>query len=315
MTLDDFLSCFFPTKDEPIYLRGLAAKGMPPELGAPPYGQRVTREELKTNKVLQKKLIDLNQTQGLYFAPNSGGLKYEEINRFNAIFCEIDDIPIQQQLDLYDYGPLAPTICVETKKSIHTYWVLEDKDITAEQWVGFQTSLIEHFKGDAGIKNPNRVMRLPYFKHVRWDGALHYKKVDIVRYQPTFTYTIEEIEKVFPIKEINIGESFTNSNKDANIHDKLKYKISQHSTYKVERDGVHATCQGICHNARVGKTAIMVNLRSGAVFCHAGCDYWRIASAFGISKPSPDELKVLKRPRKDQLSETAKFLRNHVYGE
>lgn len=314
MRLDEFFSAFFPSDDEAIFLRGLPPKGVPRELGDPIYGRQTSRKELRENKTLQNELKQLNKKNGLYFVPNSGGFKDFQIERVNAIFCEIDDKPIIEQLDLYDYdSPLTPSFCIETRKSIHAYWLLDNRDsIRVEDWVTMQKALIDYFKSDAGIKNPNRLMRVPYFNHIHWDGRYHYKRIDIVRSNPNFTYSIDEIREAFPYKENEISIPDFNQNSEyVNIHEQIRIAISRHPTYKVERDGVHATCKGICHNARYGKTAIMVNLKTGAVFCHAGCSYWQIARAFGIEKPNKKRFEPRLVPRREQTSNTAKLLREY----
>lgn len=321
MRLDDFLACFFPTPTEPLFIRGFSPKEIPEEMRTPVYGRQITREQLTSDLALQNELKVRNGFQGLYFPPNSGGFKESEITRVNAVFCEIDDQPIPDQHDAYNYCPLPPSIQVETKKSVHAYWLLDPGErVSREDWYLIQCGLIEHFKSDAGIKNPNRVMRLPFFNHLSWDGAFQYKRVTIHTFNPDYRFSVADLRETFPyIPAPNEAPIEKNPNAAPNtmegLAQELRFRISQHPSYRVEPDRVHGTAQGICHGAKHGKTAIMVNLRTGAVFCHAGCKYWDIARAFGLEQI---EKKDKHRPRlvtrAGQSSETGRRLQEYVYG-
>jgi hypothetical protein len=321
MRLDDFLACFFPTDTERLFLRGFSPKEIPEPQREPVFGTPVTRKALTEDKQLQTILKTRNRTQGLYFVPNIGGFKEQEITRLNAVFCEIDTISIPSQHDLYDLSPLPPSIRVETKKSVHAYWLLGENGVVPKDWYAAQCGLIDFFKSDAGIKNPNRVMRLPFFNHLSWDGDFHYKRVEIHTFNPDSRFGINEIREAYPFTvqeyaapSANYGGKFENTIEG--IANELRYRISQHPTYKIESDRVHAVCQGVCHNAVYGKTALMVNLRTGAVFCHAGCDYWAIAGAFGLQKPEGKNGAYSPRVVNRTLprAETGRRLMEHVYG-
>lgn len=322
MRLDDFLACFFPTETEPLFVRGFSPKELPEGMRSPVFGKQINRHQLATDKGLQAELKRLNAHQGLYFPPNSGGFKESEIIRCNAIFCEIDDQPIPDQHEAYNYCPIPPSIQVATKKSVHAYWLFDPASpVSRTEWYNLQCGLIDHFKSDAGIKNPNRVMRLPFFNHLSWDGEFHYKRVEVHTFNPGDTFSVADLSEAFPYtpppEEKPIARNpFVAANTMEGIAQELRFRISQHATYRVEPDKVHGTAMGICHGAVHGTTALMVNLRTGAVFCHAGCKYWDIAAAFGLEKPAgmgePQHRTV---PRGVTKSETGRRLRSYVYGE
>ncbi len=321
MRLDDFLSCFFPTETEPVFVRGFSPKELPDAMKSPVYGKQINRLSLSTNKGLQDELRRLNATQGLYFPPNSGGFKESEIIRCNAIFCEIDDQPIPDQHEAYNYCPIPPSIQVETKKSVHAYWLFEQTmPVSRTDWYNLQCGLIDHFKSDAGIKNPNRVMRLPFFNHLSWDGDFQYKRVEIHTFNPDQRFAVADLKEAFPYtpppeEEAIARNPFVAENTMEGVAQELRFRISQHPTYKVEPDRVHGTAQGICHGASHGRTAIMVNLRTGAVFCHNGCKYWDIAAAFGLERPvSTGDFKHKILRRAEPGSETGRRLMDYVYG-
>jgi hypothetical protein len=75
MRLDDFLICFFPDEREPLHIRGFSPKELPDELKAPVMGLQTSRHQIQVDKNIQAELKAKNQTMGLYFVPNSGGLR------------------------------------------------------------------------------------------------------------------------------------------------------------------------------------------------------------------------------------------------
>ncbi len=162
LSITEFLMPFFPDESEPLYLFGYSPKETPENLKGKPNRIETCRAELKTDAALQKRLRGINKTQGVYFVVNAGGTLKPEINRINAVFCEIDDLPIIEQHDVFDNAPYPPSIRVETRKSVHAYWLLEH-DISIDDFIFIQRGLIEYFKSDKAIKNQNRVMRLPFF--------------------------------------------------------------------------------------------------------------------------------------------------------
>jgi len=134
-----------------------------------------------------------NKTRGVYFVVNSGGQSDADITKFNAVFCEVDNLPLADQHKLYNNCPLAPSIRVETKKSVHAYWLLEPGATEAE-WRRAQQGLIEYFKSDPAIKNPSRVMRVPGYDHIDKQGK---RKQVICAHLTDARYPIETILRIF----------------------------------------------------------------------------------------------------------------------
>lgn len=308
--LDDFLGCFFQD-DETVHVRGLEAKGYQGEVTT--FTRSATREQIRKNSFIQMELKDANERYGMYFVPNSGGFLKTDIRRTNAVFCEIDDRPISEQHELFD-AHLLPSIRIETKKSIHAYWLLE-KPLSVVQWERIQYGLIDKFKSDPGIKNENRLMRLPFFNHLTLtDEGMQTKRVAIHTLEPERRYGFDALHSAFPYTPpqpvVYDKTEFVNDTMEGIGHE-LRYRISLLPSYKV-RDG-KAEAEGICHNGKVSKTALFVNLRTGAIHCNAGCDFWRIANAFGLDKPVRNPLPM--RQRTPQITETGKFLERYVNGQ
>lgn len=103
---------------------------------------------------------------GVYFVVNGGGHKDAAVATCRAIFYEHDDIPKDQQIELWKSLSLPePTIQIDTGgKSIHSYWTFSEP-IEVKFWKELQEDLLTYSKGDIKIKNPSRVMRLAGFYH------------------------------------------------------------------------------------------------------------------------------------------------------
>jgi hypothetical protein len=196
--LSDFLNAFFPDVDEPMRFRAFAAKGCDVEVSARKFV--ATRNQLITLLPLQAQLIQANEESGLYFVVNSGGDTDAEIDQYNAFFAENDDLSISEQHARLDNCPLVPSIRVETFKSVHAYWLIKG-DCNEEQWRDVQERLIEYFHSDNSIKNPSRVMRLPFFNHVSYDtekGTYSFKPVSVVKFDKDLHYTVGQMREAFP---------------------------------------------------------------------------------------------------------------------
>ncbi len=69
------------------------------------------------------------------------------------------------------------------------------------QWRAQQEALIAYFQSDTSNKNPSRVMRLPFFSHVRYDEQTHghqYKCVELQTFEPDRRFTLAEMQLAFP---------------------------------------------------------------------------------------------------------------------
>lgn len=115
--------------------------------------------------------IAQQQSQGysVYVAVN-GGPKDADVTQCRAFFVEWDDIPIPQQYErletLVAQGFPAPTFTVQTRKSVHAYWVLAEP-LPVDIWRETQAQLVALTQSDPAIKNPSRVMRLAGSWHVQ----------------------------------------------------------------------------------------------------------------------------------------------------
>jgi hypothetical protein len=230
--------------------------------------------------------MNLNRNRGLYFAPNAGGTADSDIVRFNAVFCEKDDLSLEQQHEMFDSAPVLPSIRVESRRSVHAYWLVKG-NCGAHDWASLQQQLIVCFKSDPKIKNPSRVMRLPHFDHLSQDGNGHLTQqcVRLVHFDPERRYTIDEIKQAFPpVLQVSSNHHWESEAGFATWNDlnaELRRRFLAHPTCKVDRNGEWAHGKGICHNGK-GNTALALNIVSGSYFCQAGCDTVTILKAFGL---------------------------------
>ena len=104
--------------------------------------------------------------RGVHITVNGQGRKKDDIKFGRVLFYEHDDLPKENQIDLWKTLNLPePTLQVDSgNRSVHSYWVL-DNQIPIEDWVRLQTDLLEYSDADRALSNPNRNMRLPGTVH------------------------------------------------------------------------------------------------------------------------------------------------------
>lgn len=293
-TLTDILGAFFPDEAEPIWLRSFDPKGLPSHIHG--YAEKIEtcRAALKTDVALQRRLRHINETQGLYFVVNSGGNGNADINRINAIFCEKDEEPepddahLLRQHDMYDnLSPLMPSIRINTRKSVHAYW-LPAEPITTDQFLDLQQGLIKFFGTDASISNLSRVMRVPFFNHVHYENGYQYRKIAYHTFRYDLRYTLAELKEAFPYERPQLvrHDYAPLSGSMETLEDvkaELRARVMQLPSWKAH--GSWGSANGVCHNGK-SDTALRINFASGSVTCWSKCSLKQILEAFGLELPS-----------------------------
>lgn len=141
------------------------------------------------------------QHRGIFFVVNYGGHEDSKISRINAQFVECDTLSIDEQYKRIKEFPLEPSIIVRTRKSLHTYWLIRDGEVSRFREV--QRALAEHFNGDRSIINESRVLRIPGFYHCKEEPLL----VKCVKFDSGLRYTQEDIMRVMGnLSSPNLGE-------------------------------------------------------------------------------------------------------------
>lgn len=293
-----FLSALFPDKHEEICLRTYKPKEAPKGFSWP-QNWETTREELAFNDEVKNYLLMLNKRNGVFFIANSGGHEDELIMRYNAFFVECDDLSIERQHEALNAAPLKPSIRVETKKSVHAYWLIEG-DTNEDEWRDIQSRLIHYFNGDTRNKNPSRCMRLPGFNHVTYDAedkSLTYKMVEVVEFEPDRRYTAKAMREAFPpapVEQKNQAKRGTPINLSSasstffgwdELMDELKRSVMRYG--KLNKKGKYEMrCPA--HNGN-SETSVFYSPETEAVACLAKCSLEQLLRSFGL----PEQPKVI----------------------
>jgi len=130
--------------------------------------------------------------RGIFYVVNFGGQSDEDITRINAQFVESDTLSFEEMQKRIDEFPLAPSMIIKTRKSLHTYWFIKDGDVS--RFRGIQKALVKHFDGDPMCVNESRVMRLPGFNHCKEDPVM----VECVSFHPERKYTQDQLAQHLP---------------------------------------------------------------------------------------------------------------------
>ncbi|EGT0013092.1 DNA primase [Clostridium perfringens] len=133
--------------------------------------------------------------RGIFFVVNSGGNSDRKINKINAQFFECDTLSLEDQLENISKFPLEPSIIVQTKKSLHVYFLIKNGKV--EKFRDIQKKLAKHFNGDGSCINESRVMRVPGFYHCKQEQV----RVKCIKFNPNLFYTQEDLEKELSYSE------------------------------------------------------------------------------------------------------------------
>ncbi|MBS5923335.1 MAG: DNA primase [Clostridium perfringens] len=133
--------------------------------------------------------------RGIFFVVNSGGNSDRKINKINAQFFECDTLSLEEQLENISKFPLEPSIIVQTKKSLHVYFLIKNGKV--EKFRDIQKKLAKHFNGDGSCINESRVMRVPGFYHCKEEPV----RVKCIKFNPNLFYTQEDLEKELSYSE------------------------------------------------------------------------------------------------------------------
>lgn len=164
-------------------------------------GQKIEVEAGRFPSVLNQLLEHNKANRGIFYTVNFGGHEDKDITRINAQYVEMDDKSFEEQMALIDAFPLPPSFIIRTRKSLHTYWLVDDK-ATVDAFRPIQRGLIKHFGGDSSIVNESRVMRLPGFYHCKEEPIM----VECISFHPERRYSQEQIAETLGLKDLNSKE-------------------------------------------------------------------------------------------------------------
>jgi D5 N terminal like/Poxvirus D5 protein-like len=145
-----------------------------------------------------------NQGFGIYFRPNPGGDNAANITEARSLFYEIDGVSKDEQWErlrkLESKLGKKASLVIETKESLHCYFLLDEPYSDLKPWKQDQQRLIQHQDSDRAICNPERLMRMADFNHVDWNAesqALELVPVQIVQDEPT-VFSRAEFDAILP---------------------------------------------------------------------------------------------------------------------
>ena len=131
---------------------------------------------------------------GVFFTVNSGGNNDASISMINAQFVEMDHGSRKEQMEKIEKFPLEPSMIIETQKSYHVYYML-DESADKARFETIQKQLVKYFDGDPACVNPSRVMRLPGFWHCKTEDKV---MVKCVSFHPERRYSQDQLTEVLP---------------------------------------------------------------------------------------------------------------------
>jgi len=164
--------------------------------------------ELSDGFIEEKNKLGYN----VYFFPNypstppTGTIQDKDIDVFQYIYIDIDAKQLQDNYgsgekfleSLKKFKPV-PTTVTTSGNGYHVYWRVSDLD--QARFLEGQLRLIAHFKSDASIWNPSRIMRLPGTINTKKFNELK-KCQELFEYMDDGTYTFEDVMKTIqPLSE------------------------------------------------------------------------------------------------------------------
>lgn len=147
---------------------------------------------------------------GIFFAYNDFHQKRNknDIKNINAWAMEIDDISKEEQRKKIIDSPILPSFIIETKKSLHCYWLA--KNATLDKAREINTRLQHFFNSDKAVKDIARMLRLPGFFHNKQEPFL----VKLVHDDSDQLCTEEEMVQAFPLSVGNEQKNSTITTQD-----------------------------------------------------------------------------------------------------
>lgn len=222
---------------EQVYVRALQTKGFEQ---VPARKNNYTLQEIADGKYSQSDRL------GRYFVVNRGGQSAKEITDCRAIFFEHDDLPKDEQVKLWcKHGLPDPTFQVETRNSIHSYWVF-DQPIEPKLWSPLIDDLVALVGSDASVKDLPRVLRLAgYWDHsFGKDGSprdsLQVKLINVTAAK----YSYEELRAIIPMPQTTIKPPITLPYSQAQTRVDQPIPLSRLISKKHQEIVAYGVCEG-----------------------------------------------------------------------
>lgn len=178
------------------------------------YGDKAVKKPLQALQLIN------DRGCGIYLRPNKGGNYDKQITEANTLFYECDLISKDEQWALIrnlESNLGIKAIVVESGKSLHPYFRIDQPITDLKVWREYQQRLILRQNSDPSIHNPSRLMRLAGYNHQKWDienQKLITRKVGLVQESSDVT-TLAAFDEILPflpepeVKAIGSSGKFT----------------------------------------------------------------------------------------------------------
>jgi P4 family phage/plasmid primase-like protien len=205
-----FIKCIYNEEDT-VHFRCLHDKKDP---ACRPYEFTPLLKEIDSVLPILQRLND--QSYGIFVSIN-GARRDEEVSHISAQFFECDDKDFDTQLAQIRDFALKPSIVVQTKKSLHVYFLMRDAKV--EDFRRIQQKLAKKFGGDPSVVNLSRVMRIPGYNHCKQEPVM----VKCIEFEPERLYTQEELESYLPELRVEVPDAKNQEDFERGTMEQLNY--------------------------------------------------------------------------------------------
>jgi len=219
-----------------------------------------------------------NQGYGIYYIPNAGGRENQDITRCGSLFYECDNLGKAEQWqkvdELREIG-FEPSIVVETRASLHVYFLTQEQD--PEGWQQLQCRLIQRQDSDPSIRNRARLMRLAGYNHHAWDKEANKFKQPVpvtLEVCSGAAYSRAQFDELLPEYDAERWDpKHSNSERQASEASHDPWDIRNFAPYleagTARRGWNSYKCPA--HNGQ-SNDSLHIEETTGAFKCHGGCD-------------------------------------------
>lgn len=166
----------------------------------PNFKEEVQGPNIIEGSFSEKELRSYNDKgYNIYYFPNGASkvegkfLNGKEIDQYNVVFVDMDlkdeEYPSKEAfLAVIGKFPVKPSKIVDSGNGIHVYWSIAD--LTREDYIAAQFSLINYFKTDTSVWTPLQLMRVGSYYNTKKHGK--YVMANVL-YEDGSVYQIEEL--------------------------------------------------------------------------------------------------------------------------
>lgn len=191
----DFFKAFGYEPKEQVHIRLFDD----PEDAKDGYGRKMGQTVDRFDSMVETLRRENSKRRCVSFVVNGGGDTDKEVLKSKcckAQFAEMDDCSFEEQIDRLNTFEYEPSIIIKTRKSLHSYWLLDNGEI--RYFRAIQGQLIKKFSSDKTIINESKPMRLYGFNHCKYETPV---MVKLIKFDPELRYTQEQLARALPRPE------------------------------------------------------------------------------------------------------------------